>query len=184
MTPIAFNFNLFHNSPTSSNQEVSREKLLQLGRQAAPFAIRAKTAFFTSANPLHCLFSMVNRGNVRFIRAATNWQFLTRSPLFATLNREKFSVVCKPVRKAFIMQKQSKTAPQSRPSQTKIQYRQPKVSNHSRAFKPLLVRKIRTFSSFQAASRYIDMRLNQKPDFMFNIQQTANGWNVSRVMGA
>lgn len=80
MTPIAFNFNLFHNSPTSSNQEVSREKLLQLGRQAAPFAIRAKTAFFTSANPLHCLFSMVNRGNVRFIRAATNWQFLTRSP--------------------------------------------------------------------------------------------------------
>ncbi|XXQ68403.1 hypothetical protein ACKLNO_00580 [Neisseriaceae bacterium B1] len=47
----------------------------------------------------------------------------------------------------------------------------------------ITARKIRVFSDFQAASRYIDMRLAQKPSHLFNIQQTAQGWTVSRVIG-
>lgn len=54
----------------------------------------------------------------------------------------------------------------------------------SRKMRVLSVKHIRTFSDFEAASAYIDARLNDKPAFNFNIQQTANGWNVSRVIGA
>ena len=53
-----------------------------------------------------------------------------------------------------------------------------------RRFAGLTVKHIRTFATFEAASRYIDMRLAQRPCFMFNIQQTQSGWIVSRVIGA
>lgn len=44
-----------------------------------------------------------------------------------------------------------------------------------RKMRVLSVKHIRTFSDFEAASAYIDARLNDKPAFNFNIQQTANG---------
>lgn len=62
-------------------------------------------------------------------------------------------------------------------------YRIPKAPN-KRAFSVHTVQKIRTFKSLDAASRFIDMRLAQKPAFNFNIQQSGETWIVSRVIGA
>ncbi|XXQ68137.1 hypothetical protein ACKLNO_11145 [Neisseriaceae bacterium B1] len=53
-----------------------------------------------------------------------------------------------------------------------------------RAFSVISVKKIRAFKSLDAASRFIDMRLQQKPAFNFNIQQSGDEWIVSRVIGA
>ncbi len=53
-----------------------------------------------------------------------------------------------------------------------------------RRFHIITARKIRAFNTFQAASDYVDTRLKQKPAHSFNIQQTANQWIVSRVIGA
>ena len=48
------------NTPTicrvAFNQATSCGKLNQVGKQAAPFAIRANAVFFTLAFPLRCLF--------------------------------------------------------------------------------------------------------------------------------
>ena len=93
--------------PAVFNQAASREKLLQLGRQAVSFAHRAKTVFFTPAFPLHGLFPMVNRGKARLVAAATNWQFLTPCPLFATPNREKFWAALNRLERGFTMQTQA-----------------------------------------------------------------------------
>lgn len=62
-------------------------------------------------------------------------------------------------------------------------YRIPKAPN-KRAFAVLSVKQIRAFGDFQAAIRYVDLRLVQNPNpaFCFNIQQTAQGWIVSRVL--
>lgn len=89
---------------TALHQAVSRGKLLQTGKQAALFAIRANAAIFTLAYPLPYL-SLVNKGKARFIAAATVWQFSTPYPLFAALIVvESDSAVKKPNRKAFTMQ--------------------------------------------------------------------------------
>lgn len=93
--------------PAVFNQAASREKLLQLGRQAVSFAHRAKAVFFTPASPLHGLFPMVNRGKARLVAAATNWQFLTPCPLFATPNREKFWAALNRLERGFTMQTQA-----------------------------------------------------------------------------
>ena len=93
--------------PAVFNQAASREKLLQLGRQAVSFAHRAKAVFFTPAFPLHGLFPMVNRGKARLVAAATGWQFLTPCPLFATPNREKFWVASNRPERGFTMQTQA-----------------------------------------------------------------------------
>lgn len=54
-----------------------------------------------------------------------------------------------------------------------------------RAFSFISVKKIRTFPSWEAASHYINIRLQQKTAFSFNIQQDESGaWIVSRVIGA
>lgn len=73
------------------NPATSREKLNKYGKQAVPFAHRAKAVFFTLAFSLYCLFSMVSKGKARFIAAASYWQFLTPCPLLATPNREKLA---------------------------------------------------------------------------------------------
>ena len=92
---------------TAFNQADRCGNLLQVGKQPLSFAIHAKTAFFTLAIPLHCLSSMANKGKARFIVAATTWQFSTLTLCLPPLNRGKFWAVCKPSRKAFIMQQQS-----------------------------------------------------------------------------
>lgn len=80
------------------------------------------------------------------------------------------------------MQKPFPSAPQNRASLKSPRfYRIPKAA--PRVFSVHTVQKIRSFSSLQAASRYIDLRLAKKPAFMFNIQQTApDVWTVSRVI--
>ena len=93
--------------PAVFNQAASRRKLLQLGRQAVSFAHRAKAVFFTPAFPLHGLFPMVNRGKARLVAAATNWQFPTPCPLFATPNRRKFWAALNRLERGFTMQTQA-----------------------------------------------------------------------------
>ena len=94
------------------NQATSPERLNQVGKQAALFAIRANAVFFTLAFPLRCLFSMVNKGKVRLARAATTWQFLSPCPLFAAPSPEKLAVAWKnQVEKAHSMQTQSTQNP-------------------------------------------------------------------------
>ena len=50
---------------------------------------------------------MVNRGKARLVAAATNWQFLTPCPLFATPNREKFWAALNRLERGFTMQTQA-----------------------------------------------------------------------------
>ena len=50
---------------------------------------------------------MVNRGKARLVAAATNWQFLTPCPLFATQNREKFWAALNRLERGFTMQNQA-----------------------------------------------------------------------------
>lgn len=105
------------------NQVTSCGKLNQYGKQAALFAIRANAVFFTLAFPLHCLFSMVNKGKARLVAAASYWQFSTLALCLPPLNCGKLAAAWKnQYEKAHSMQTQSTQNPpiqQATPSKSK-----------------------------------------------------------------
>ena len=126
-TQAKFSLHKPKNAPTicrvTFNQATSCGKLNQVGKQAAPFAIRANAAIFMLALPLRCLFSMVNKGKARLVAAATTWQFSTLALCLPPLNCGKLAAVWKnQVEKAHSMQTQSTQNPpiqQANPSKSK-----------------------------------------------------------------
>ena len=138
------------------NKPPSREKLAQNGRQAAFNSLLS--GVFTSAYPLVLPF-MVGRGKVRLCRAGSFCQFLTPCPLLAAHR---------------VRTESGKEAKTKGNIMTQIR------KGYSR---PLISRKIRSFSTLAEAGRFID-RLTEanRNDYAFNIIQQDNRWTVCSVI--
>ena len=138
------------------NKPPSREKLAQNGRQAAFNSLLS--GVFTSAYPLVLPF-MVGRGKVRLSRAGSFCQFLTPCPLLAAHR---------------VRTESGKEAKTKGNIMTQIR------KGYSR---PLISRKIRSFSTLAEAGRFID-RLTEanRNDYAFNIIQQDNRWTVCSVI--